>query len=436
MHIVLWDTRRLDVSKDFAGGFGVGEYPGSAGPRDWLIRWFFRRDRRPVALLFAHLSAVFAQLGHRVQYVVDRMPQDADLYVFNPSLPSLALEVRVMARLLARRPAAQVLVVGAVASTLPEAFDGLGATVIRGDAEQLLWRLDEMLARRGEIVPLGVLEDLDRLPLPDWSPLGPGRFRMGLDFWKFPTAFIEASRGCAFDCDYCPYLVADRATRLRAPEAVIDEIRNGIRRWGFRSFKFRDPLFGANRKRLLQLAESIGRLPQRIQFSIETRPDLLPPETLRILQRVGLTCVTVGIETPDDAILTRHRRAAIDREGQREFLATCRSLGIRTVAGFLIGFPDDTEQSIRRVRDYAISLRPTFANFNVVTPYPGTPFFERMRPQIGTPDFSRFTSYAPVLQYEHLSPDRVEALLVKCFRRFYFRWQYLRDNAHWLCRCY
>ena len=436
MHIVLWDSRRLDVSKDFAGGFGVGEYPGSAGPRDWLIRWFFRRDRRPVALLFAHLSAVFAQLGHRVQYVVDRMPQEADLYVFNPSLASLALEVRVMARLLARWPMTHVLVVGTVASALPEAFDGLGVTVIRGDAEQLLWRLDEALARRGQIVPLGILEDLDRLPLPDWSPLEPRRFRMGLDFWRFPTALIQASRGCAFGCDYCPYLVADHATRLRDPAAVIDEIRNGIRRWGFRSFKFRDPLFGAARNRMFQLAESIDRLPQRIQFSIETRPDLLPAETLRVLQRVGLTTVTVGIETPDDALLDRHHRVTIDRDRQREFFATCRSLGIRTVAGFLIGFPEDTEETIRRVRDYAISLRPTFANFNVVTPYPGTPFFDRMLPQIKTPDFSRFTGYTPVLRYEHLASDRVESLLLNCFRRFYFRWQYLRDNAHWLWRCY
>ena len=98
---------------------------------------------------------------------------------------------------------------------------------------------------------------------------------------------------------------------------------------------------------------------------------------------MGLTSITVGIETPDDAKLSHYRRAPIEADRQREFIATCRGLGIRTVAGFLIGFPGDTEESIRRVRDYALLVNPTFANFNVVTPYPGTAFFEAMRERIG-----------------------------------------------------
>ena len=135
---------------------------------------------------------------------------------------------------------------------------------------------------------LGVIEELDRLPLPDWSLLGPSRFRIGYDFWRFPTGLIQASRGCRFKCNYCPYLVLDNATRFRDPEAIADEIRNGIRRWGFQSFKFRDPLFGLSRERTLRIIEQIERLPQKIQFSIESRIELLPPEMLRLLKRAGL----------------------------------------------------------------------------------------------------------------------------------------------------
>jgi anaerobic magnesium-protoporphyrin IX monomethyl ester cyclase len=435
MHIVLWDTRALDVSKDFAGGFGVGQYPGDGTVRGRIIRWFFRRDRRPVALLYAHLAAAFAKLGHGVEYVEDREPRDlpaAGLYVFCPSLITLQLERAVIAELLAVRPRSRVLVVGTVASVMPQAFDGLGVTVVRGEAEQLLWRLDEVLARPGTAVQLGILEDLDTLPLPDWSPFDPWRFRIGYDFWRFPTAFIQASRGCALKCNYCPYIAMDNSVRFRDPEAVADEIRHDILHWGFRSFKFRDPLFGMDRKQVFQLADLIGRLPEKIQFSIETRIDLLRGETLRLLKSVGLTSITVGIETPDDATLERYRRSPIDQDRQREFMAECRGLGIRTVAGFLIGFPEDTEESIRRVWQYAIAIRPTFANFNVVTPYPGTPFFDQMRGRIADPDFSRFTVYSPVLAYEHLSTERVSELLGKCFRRFYFRWEYLRENASFL----
>jgi len=432
MHVVLWDTRKLDASKDFAGGFGVGQYPAGGGFRNRVIRYHYTRDRRPVALLFANLVAVFRMLGHQVEYAEDRIPRGADLYVFCPSLITLHLERRAIRRVLADNPAARVLVVGLVASVMPEAFDGLDVTVVKGEAEQLLWRLDEVLARPGIPVQLGTLEDLDRLPLPDWSPFRPKKFRIGYDLWQFPTALVQASRGCTFHCNYCPYIILENATRFRDPEAVVDEIRHGVRRWGFRSFKFRDPLFGLSRKQVFRLAEGIGRLPRKIQFSIETRIELMPPEVLRVLRRVGLTSITVGIETPDDETLKKYRRAPVREDRQREFIDACRRLGIRTVAGFMIGFPEDSEASVRRVMQYARTVNPTFANFNIVTPYPGTEFFEQVKDRIADFDYSRYTVYTPVLKYEHLTADRLAWLHAKCFQRFYFRWGYLRENAHLL----
>lgn len=433
MNILLWDTRRYDVSKDFAGGFGVGMYRGN-GLRDAIVRRFYRRDRRPVALLYAYLAAAFGRLGHQVNYVVDRPPRGADLYVFNPSLITLDFEREVIKRLLAEEPGARILVVGTAASMLPEEFENLGVTVVQGEAEQLYWRLDEVLARPGEKIQLGVTEDLDRLPLPDWSPLGPQRFRIGYDFWRFPTGLIQSSRGCRFKCNYCPYLVLENATRFRDPHTVAEEMRHGIRRWGFRSFKFRDPLFGLSRARTLELVDEILRLPptaggEPVQFSIESRIELLPPELLTLLKRAGLTSITFGVETPSDPTLRNYRRLPIDKDRQQAFIATCRSLGIRTVAGFMIGFPEDTEYSIRQVLRYAMALGPTFANFNVVTPYPGTAFFQQMRGRLGTLDYNKFNVYTPLLTYEHLTPQRVEELLGTCFRHYYFRWQYLRENA-------
>lgn len=432
MRVVLWDTRKLDASKDFAGGYGVGQYPGHGGLRGRIIRHFYTRDRRPVALSFAYLAAIFRRLGHEVEYAEDRLVRGADLYVFCPSLITLHLERQAMTQLLAENPGARVLVTGLVASVLPEAFAGLEVTIVKGEAEQLLWKLEEVLARPAATVQLGTIEDLDQLPLPDWSPFRPGRFRISYDFWKFPTALVQLSRGCTFKCNYCPYTILENSTRFRSPEAVAEEIRYGIERWGFRSFKFRDPLFGLDRNLVFRLADLLGRLPQKIQFSIETRIDLMRPEVLRVLKRVGLTSITVGIETPDDTTLRRYHRAPIREDRQQDFVALCRSMDIRTVAGFLIGFPEDTEESIRGVLRYARQVNPTFANFNIVTPYPGTEFFEQMRDQIASFDFRNYTVYTPVLRYQHLSSAQVQALHARGFVHYYFRWQYLRDHARQL----
>ena len=176
-----------------------------------------------------------------------------------------------MARVRKENPRARVLVVGTVASVLPSALEGLGVTVVKGEAEQLYWKLDEVLGHSGAAISLGTLEDLDAIPLPDWTVFQPQRFRIGHDFWRFPTGLVQSSRGCTFKCNYCPYIILENSTRFRDPEAVVAEIGLGIRRWGFRSFKFRDPLFGLNRDHVFRLAELLARLPQRIQFSVESR---------------------------------------------------------------------------------------------------------------------------------------------------------------------
>ena len=181
-----------------------------------------------------------------------------------------------------------MLVVGAVAYALPEQFAAPGVTVVRGEPEQLLWKFEEALDSADSIIDVGSVRDLDTLPWPDWSVFNHRKFAIRYDFTRFPTGLIQQSRGCTFTCNYCPYIMVENKTRFRDPENVVAEMRHGMQQYGFKSFKFRDPLFGLDRQRALRLAELIGKLPRKIQFSIESRIDLLRPETLRALKEAGL----------------------------------------------------------------------------------------------------------------------------------------------------
>ena len=432
MHVVLWDSRAGGISKDFAGGYGVGNYHGGGGLPGRLIRWFSARDRRPPALAFAYLAAIFRQAGHTVEYCVDRLPPSADLVVFHPALVTLAHERSMMARVLAGSPAPAVWVVGPLAAALEDAFAGLDVTLVRGEPEQLFGRMEDVLAAGPGAIDIGEVACLDDLPRPEWDLFAPRRLRVSYDFWKFPTAFTQLSRGCSLRCNYCPYIARSRKVRFREPESVLDEIRHGMRRHGFRSYKFRDPLFGLDHGRVYRLAELLVGLPNRPQFSIESRIDLLPRELLAVLKRAGLTSITFGIETPDEATLRSYERAPIADDRQRQFVERCRELGIRTVAGFMLGFPHDTPASIRAVSRYARLLNPTFANFNLVTPYPGTRFFDETRAKIATFDYSRYDVYTPVLEYEHLTATELKRLHAKSFVGYYFRRDYLQANTRLL----
>jgi len=143
----------------------------------------------------------------------------------------------------------------------------------------------------------------------------------------------------------------------------------------------------------------------------------------------GFDTIFVGIETPDEGTLRQYKRAPINDDKQREFVARCREMDIRTVAGFMIGFPDDTTADIRGVLKYAKVVNPTYANFNIVTPYPGTEFFAEVKNEIADFDFSKYTVYTPVMKYKNLTREEVLQLHAKCFTSYYFRWPYLKDNA-------
>jgi radical SAM superfamily enzyme YgiQ (UPF0313 family) len=98
----------------------------------------------------------------------------------------------------------------------------------------------------------------------------------------------------------------------------------------------------------------------------------------------------------------------------------------------MIGFPEDTRQSIRAVLRYAKQVDPYVANFNVCTPYPGTDWLSEIEHLIDNRDWSRYDVYTPNLKYEHLSAEDVHELHQECFRQYYFRWKYLKENGQFL----
>jgi hypothetical protein len=392
-----------------------------------LTRWF-HRDYRPVALSFAYLAAIFRKMGHSIEYAEDR-DATGDLYIFNPTLNTMPYELLQMRRVRTEHPAARILVVGQVANALPESFEGLEATLVSGEPENLMWRLDDVLQTELPVVSIGQVEDLDALPWPNWTPFSFRRFRVAYDFWQFPTALIQQSRTSDARELSRGGMRNEESTRIRSPESVVDEMRFGMEHYGFQSYKFCDPRFGFDRSLVAQLVDSMARLPRRVQFSINSRVDLLSDEALLALRDVGLTSITVGIDAPGElAYRSPHSKTgAPDRE--REFVELARHLGIRTIVGFNIGYQEDTVESILNVAQYAREMNPTYANFNVVAPCPSSDSFREMRSQLANLGNAKYSVYDPVVKYRHLTAEQVVRLHERIFGKFYFRSRYLVENG-------
>ena len=156
LQIVLWDTRHGGAFKDFAGGYGVGQFHGR-GFRGKVIEQFYRRDFRSPPLAYGYLAADLAERGHSVDYSLEATPP-ADVYIFNPALMTLPYELQVMQRIKTDAPRTKLLVVGTVASTMPDAFAGVDCVVLKGEPEQLIPKFDEVLNADTQRVDIGTVQ--------------------------------------------------------------------------------------------------------------------------------------------------------------------------------------------------------------------------------------------------------------------------------------
>ena len=93
-------------------------------------------------------------------------------------------------------------------------------------------------------------------------------------------------------------------------------------------------------------------------------------------------------------------------------------------------FPGDTEEDCLATIEYAKRLNPTFAQFSLFTPYPGTPVFDSFKGRILADRYENFDQYQLVFKHDRIARERARSLLSLAYSRYYFRprwlWSFLR----------
>jgi radical SAM superfamily enzyme YgiQ (UPF0313 family) len=93
----------------------------------------------------------------------------------------------------------------------------------------------------------------------------------------------------------------------------------------------------------------------------------------------------------------------------------------------VLGFLDDSWESISATIQYAIDLGSTVAQFKLLTPYPGTPLWTQLAPRVTETDWERFDGFTPTFRHPALSADEMRFLLGAAYTRFYMRPSYLAN---------
>jgi anaerobic magnesium-protoporphyrin IX monomethyl ester cyclase len=90
-----------------------------------------------------------------------------------------------------------------------------------------------------------------------------------------------------------------------------------------------------------------------------------------------------------------------------------------TEASFMVGFPNETWETIAKTIDEAVRLNPDIAVFPVITPMPFTPLHEEMKDRIRVFDYSKYNLMTPIIEPYAMSLDDVYRALARCYMGFY-----------------
>jgi hypothetical protein len=190
------------------------------------------------------------------------------------------------------------------------------------------------------------------------------------------TSF-DAGRGCPYQCSFCTIInVQGRKSRYRSPDDIESLVRLNWRS-GISKFFITDDNFARNKAweaildRLIELREKDG-IPLGLMIQVDTLCHRIPG-FIEKAKRAGVTRVFIGLENinPDNLAAAKKRQNKITE--YRTMLLAWKAQGIITIAGYILGFPADTPETIRR--DIAImqaELPIDVLEFFCLTPLPGS----------------------------------------------------------------
>jgi radical SAM superfamily enzyme YgiQ (UPF0313 family) len=260
----------------------------------------------------------------------------------------------------------------AIPRELQEAMD-LGISLFAGEAEG---RLDDVLrdAWHGRLKPLyNYMADLPALENAPAPFLQEARVRRTAGRM---TSF-DAGRGCPFLCSFCTIInVQGRKSRSRSADDVERIVRQNLAQ-GINRFFITDDNFARNREwepifdRLIAMREA-ERLNIKFVIQVDTMCHRLP-RFIEKARRAGIRRVFIGLESihPESLLGSRKKQNKIAE--YRKMLLEWKRAGVTIFAGYIVGFPEDTPESVRR--DIAVIQRELPIDLlepHCLTPLPGS----------------------------------------------------------------
>lgn len=226
--------------------------------------------------------------------------------------------------------------------------------------------------------------ELDEFPDADWSVIDIEAYRTVWKQGKFPfTLNISTTRGCPYKCNWCAKPIYGNRYNARSPERVVAEIARLNSHFDVTHFWITDDIFGLKPGWVHAFREQVDKHQLRISYKIQSRADLLlADKTIDALAASGLKEVWIGAESGSQKILDAMDKG-ITVEQIAESTRRLQKKGVRVAYFLQFGYLGETKEDIAKTLEMVRVNRPDDIGISVSYPLPGTPFYERVREELG-----------------------------------------------------
>ena len=191
---------------------------------------------------------------------------------------------------------------------------------------------------------------------------------------------IEAGRGCKFRCEFCSIQQFFEGDHFTRPVDVIIEELTMLRK-NKRLIFFVDDNITSDVAYAKELFQRL--IPLKIKWVGQADITIArDPELLKLMVRSGCQGVLIGFESLNPENLKQMNKAFNAIEGgPREAVRIIHKHGLRLYGTFLYGYSNDQPEDFKQIIDFCINNKIFIVGFNHLTPFPGTPLYQRLSGQ-------------------------------------------------------
>jgi radical SAM superfamily enzyme YgiQ (UPF0313 family) len=230
----------------------------------------------------------------------------------------------------------------------------------------IIWRDGPRIIDNGKRPPLDSLEHLPST----------AEFLKRIDLSRYEHVFLEAGRGCPNSCSFCFY--RKTKPRKRKIEDLLSEL--AVVAGKVSHIWLHDLNMLANKKWTEQLCNEIIKSGIKAKWGTDVRMDqcIKNADLLRKMNDAGCHLLALGVESSDNTILER-----IEKKAQTDYIdkaiRSCSAAGIKPLLQLMIGFPWDTNETLRKMEDVVYKSAYSSCDFQFVRPLRGTPLYQEYK---------------------------------------------------------